>query len=105
MRQLSFATLLAILGTAALGTSAQAPVAPKSPAAAAAAATVPATPNQAHPLTADDLEAFSDGIFPLQLERSDIAGASVLVMKDGNVLYEKGYGFADLKSSTPGSTA
>jgi CubicO group peptidase (beta-lactamase class C family) len=52
-------------------------------------------------LTPDDLAAFFDGILPLQLERSDIAGASVLVMKDGNVLLQKGYGYADLKSKKP----
>ncbi len=73
----------------------------------APAATPPATPptpvnpTGAHPLTASDLEAFFDGILPLQLERSDVAGASVLVMKDGNVLLQKGYGYADLKSKKP----
>jgi CubicO group peptidase (beta-lactamase class C family) len=51
-----------------------------------------------HTLEQADLEAFFDGIFPLQLERSDIAGATVLVIKDGNVLLEKGYGYADVKS-------
>ena len=54
-----------------------------------------------HLLEPADLEAFFDGIFPLQLERSDIAGASVLVMKDGQVLLQKGYGFADIKSKKP----
>jgi CubicO group peptidase (beta-lactamase class C family) len=61
----------------------------------------PANPTGAHPLTTPDLEAFFDGILPLQLERSDVAGASVLVMKDGNVLLEKGYGYADMKSKRP----
>src|SRR3984885_887525 len=51
-----------------------------------------------HALESADLEAFFDGIIPLQLERSDIAGASVLVMQNGQVLLEKGYGYADLKS-------
>ncbi len=37
----------------------------------------------------------------MQLERSDVAGASVLVMKDGNVLLQKGYGYADVKSKKP----
>ncbi len=55
----------------------------------------------AHPLEAADLEAFFDGILPLQLERGDIAGASVLVMKDGNVLMQKGYGYADVKTKKP----
>jgi CubicO group peptidase (beta-lactamase class C family) len=54
-----------------------------------------------HALEAADLEAFFDGIIPLQLERSDIAGASVLVMQNGQVLLEKGYGYADLKSKKP----
>jgi CubicO group peptidase (beta-lactamase class C family) len=69
------------------------------PAAAAPAAT--ATPAETHALTQTDLEAFFDGIFPLQLERSDIAGTTVLVMKDGQVLFEKGYGFSDVKSKKP----
>jgi CubicO group peptidase (beta-lactamase class C family) len=58
-------------------------------------------PANNHALTAPDLEAFFDGILPLQLERSDIAGASVLVMQNGQVLLEKGYGYADLKNRKP----
>lgn len=50
----------------------------------------------AHPLERADLEPFFDGIIPLQLERSDIAGATVLVMKDGKDLLRKGYGFSDV---------
>jgi CubicO group peptidase (beta-lactamase class C family) len=52
----------------------------------------------AHSLNPDDLEAFFEGIIPLQLERSDIAGATVLVMKDGETLLQKGFGFSDLKT-------
>ncbi len=55
----------------------------------------------AHLLHKDDLEAFFDGLIPLQLERSDVAGASVLVMKDGETLLLKGYGYSDLKSKHP----
>ncbi|HTB89628.1 MAG TPA: serine hydrolase domain-containing protein [Steroidobacteraceae bacterium] len=64
-----------------------------------AVASAPAIP--AHPLNKDDLEAFFDGIIPLQLERSDVAGASVLVMRDGKTLLLKGYGHSDLKSKQP----
>ena len=60
-----------------------------------------ATPTPAHSLDQADVTAFFDGILPLQLERSDIAGASVLVMKDGNVLLAKGYGYADVKKKKP----
>ena len=59
------------------------------------------TPTPSHSLDQADLSAFFDGILPLQLERSDVAGASVLVMKDGNVLLQKGYGYADVKSKRP----
>ena len=61
----------------------------------------PPLPRQFTRLTRLILTAFFDGILPLQLERSDIAGASVLVMKDGNVLLQKGYGYADVKSKKP----
>jgi CubicO group peptidase (beta-lactamase class C family) len=61
----------------------------------------PSAQSSAHSLTPADLEAFFDGVFPLQLERSDIAGASVLVMQNGNVLLAKGYGYADIKQKTP----
>jgi len=51
-----------------------------------------------HALIKEDLEAFFDGIIPLQLERSDVAGAAVLVMRGGETLLQKGYGFSDLKA-------
>jgi CubicO group peptidase (beta-lactamase class C family) len=61
-----------------------------------------ATPPPApHPLGKADLEAFFDGLVPLQMERSDVAGATVLVMKDGKELLKKGYGYSDVKKKTP----
>jgi CubicO group peptidase (beta-lactamase class C family) len=66
-----------------------------------AQAVASAPPLSVHPLNREDLEAFFDGIIPLQLERSDVAGASVLVMKDGETLLLKGYGYRDLKSKQP----
>lgn len=54
-----------------------------------------------HVLEKADLEAFFDGLVPLQMERSDVAGASVLVMKDGQTLLKKGYGYADVKKKSP----
>ena len=52
-------------------------------------------------LTTEDLEAFFDGFLPIQLQRDDIAGAVVLVVKDGKVLFAKGYGFSDVKTRRP----
>src|SRR5712691_11658111 len=59
------------------------------------------TPSASLAIEKADLEAFFDGIIPLQLERSDIAGATVLVMKDGKDLLRKGYGFADVAKKRP----
>jgi CubicO group peptidase (beta-lactamase class C family) len=77
------------------------PSVPGPPVQPTAQKTAPAVPPATHSLEAADLQAFFDGIIPMQLERSDIAGASVLVMKDGNVLLQKGYGYADEKKKTP----
>ena len=66
-----------------------------------------ATPPPAtHPLEKADLEAFFDGLVPLQMERSDVAGATVLVTKDGKELLKKGYGYSDItkKSSVDPDT-
>jgi CubicO group peptidase (beta-lactamase class C family) len=55
----------------------------------------------AAPLTAQDVEAFLDGLVPLQIERDDIAGAVVVVVKDGKVLFAKGYGYANREKKKP----
>jgi len=64
------------------------------------AATAPHT-SQAHELTGADLGAWLDGMMPLALGRGDIAGAVVVVVKDGQVLVAKGYGAADMKTGKP----
>jgi CubicO group peptidase (beta-lactamase class C family) len=51
------------------------------------------------------LEAFLDGLIPLQLEQREIAGAVVVVVRDGGVLFAKGYGYADVEKKTPVSPA
>jgi CubicO group peptidase (beta-lactamase class C family) len=94
---------IVLAATAAAQTPMSAVQKPQSapPAQPAESKTPPSVPATAHPLEQGDLEAFFDGILPMQLERSDIAGSSVLVMKDGKVLLQKGYGYADLKSKKP----
>lgn len=52
-------------------------------------------------LTASDLEAFLDGLIPLQLEQREIAGAVVVVVRNGQVLLAKGYGYADVAEKSP----
>ena len=56
---------------------------------------------QVHELTAEDLTAFLDGLMPLQIRRADIAGAVVVVVKDGKLLFAKGYGYSDVASKKP----
>ncbi len=96
----AFLSLLAVLSCA--GLRAQPALLstgpPQTSNAAAGAATGPANTRE---MTAVDVSAFLDGIMPLQLAREDIAGAAVLVVKDGKVLFAKGYGYADVEKKTP----
>lgn len=85
-------------GVAALFVSASTQSAP-----APSAATHPAVAASAagHTLDRADLEAWLDGMVPYALKSGDIAGADIVVVKDGQVLFEKGYGFADVAKKTP----
>jgi CubicO group peptidase (beta-lactamase class C family) len=51
-------------------------------------------------LTQQDAATFFDGLVPFAIRRSDIAGAVIVVVKDGNVLFAKGYGYADIAHRT-----
>jgi len=55
----------------------------------------------AHELSQSDVEAFLDGMIPLQLAREDIAGAVISVVKDGKVLFARGYGYSNVEKKTP----
>jgi CubicO group peptidase (beta-lactamase class C family) len=79
-----------------LGGFAPAPVSGEhSPTAAAPAAT------SAHPLTAEDAGAYFDGLLPDAISRADIAGAVIVIVKDGQPLFERGYGVSDVKTRRP----
>jgi CubicO group peptidase (beta-lactamase class C family) len=60
-------------------------------------------PNPASPpaLTSQDVTAFLDGFIPLQLQRDDVAGATIAITQNGQPLVLKGYGYADWKKKTP----
>ncbi|HYN87917.1 MAG TPA: serine hydrolase domain-containing protein [Ardenticatenaceae bacterium] len=53
------------------------------------------------PEDAAELEAFLDGFLTAQLEAHHIPGASVAVVKDGELFLAKGYGYADLERGRP----
>lgn len=80
------------LGLACLGILAAIPL-------TMAGATAPAP--AAHALTAPDAEAWLDGFMPGSLARGEIAGAVVVIVKDGQVLLEKGYGTSDTATGAP----
>lgn len=48
-----------------------------------------------------ELGAFLDGVFAAQMNAYHVPGAVVAVVKDGQVLYIKGYGYADLEKRIP----
>jgi CubicO group peptidase (beta-lactamase class C family)/pimeloyl-ACP methyl ester carboxylesterase len=53
------------------------------------------------PTDPQEVEAFLDELIPLQLHQEHIAGAAVAVVKAGQLLFAKGYGFADLATGRP----
>lgn len=56
---------------------------------------------QTKALTSESAEAFLDTFFDSAEAKAQYVGASVVVVKDGKVLAEKGYGYADQESKTP----
>jgi CubicO group peptidase (beta-lactamase class C family) len=83
--------------TAATVPPAATPVAPVATSVADPAAATATAPV----LTREDAEAWLDGFMPYALAAGDIAGAVVVVVKDGQILVQKGYGYANLAERTP----
>jgi CubicO group peptidase (beta-lactamase class C family) len=54
-----------------------------------------------HEMTSSDVAAFFDGMMPQQLATDDVAGAVISVVKDGKVIFAKGYGYSDVEKKTP----
>jgi CubicO group peptidase (beta-lactamase class C family) len=77
-------------------TKTTAAVLPSSPAPATSA---PA--EGAHDLTKTDVDAWLDGYMPYALKAGAIPGAVVVVVKDGQPLTMRGYGYSDLKAQKP----
>jgi CubicO group peptidase (beta-lactamase class C family) len=89
--------------TAPAGAGVQPPAAassvPTPPVADAALATT--VPTGAPSMTSQDLGGFFDALVPYMLKRNGIAGGVVAVVKDGQVIFTHGYGFADVAGRTP----
>lgn len=93
---LPFALLLGV--GASVQAQTPAPSAPK--AAQPAPAAAPLAPG-AKPLTKEDVDGWLDGLMPYALARGDLAGAVIVVVKDGQVLTQRGFGHADVAKRTP----
>src|SRR5436853_4339723 len=101
LKNVRLLTFTASLLWCCLGLAAQKPkaVPPQTPPAPPAGEIkVPAAP---HEMTAADVEAFLEGFMPMQLERENIAGAVVCIVKDGKILFARGYGYSDVEKRAP----
>jgi CubicO group peptidase (beta-lactamase class C family) len=97
---LALANAIAIAVTSAQG-PAPSPLLPQgapAPSKEAAPATQASPPPE---LTKADFETCLDALIPSQLRNRNIAGAVVSVVKDGQVLFQKGYGYADVEEKKP----
>ena len=86
-----------VLATPSLG----APTSLTPPTAQPVVASTAIATTAAHALTTDDVGAWLDGLMPTALNTAQVPGAVVVVVKDGAVLYEKGYGYADYDKRIP----
>jgi CubicO group peptidase (beta-lactamase class C family) len=80
---------------------AQIPSATKSRDTATASLSAPSNGATRHELTRADVEEFFDLLIADQLARENIAGAVVGIVKDGQVIFAKGYGYADVAKGIP----
>jgi CubicO group peptidase (beta-lactamase class C family) len=60
-----------------------------------------AVASAAHSLTTEDLRAWLDGFVPIAIQQGDIAGAVVVVVKNGETVAQVGYGYSDVEAGKP----
>ena len=101
-------TKLTIGALAAIGTvgfaqdaSLEPTLVPTTIAAQGASLATPPVPTGVNSLTKADVDAWLDGYLPYALKAGDIAGAEVAIVKDGQILTARGYGYADVEKRRP----
>ena len=99
----TLAVLIATSGAFAASVPVRTGPAPLPPAAPTTAqpSTAAPTGESPHAMTQGDVGAYLDGFFHDALTRADIAGAVVVVVKDGKVFFERGYGYSDVDTRAP----
>jgi CubicO group peptidase (beta-lactamase class C family) len=53
------------------------------------------------PQDAGEMEAFIDGVMDAAMRQNHVPGAIVVIVKDGEVFFASGYGYADVENKTP----
>ena len=105
MSRWSAATLACAMVVAGIAAAAPTVTGPSAPLAVTKPAAVgtapPSAPLEPHALTAQDADVFFDGLMPYALARGDIAGSVLVIVKDGKILFAKGYGYSDVAKRTP----
>lgn len=111
MRFLKILLMSLALGSAQAGAqqAVQPPALPETPLAPAAGKTVdsPQTAVQSPPangqqqLDKTNVDAWLDGYMPFALNTSDIPGAVIVVVKDGQILTARGFGYSNVEKRTP----
>ena len=97
--------LLLIAGFSSMAFAADPPAPLSPPATATGTTATPANPPEqdhgAVPLTKADVDVWLDGYLPYALRTADIPGVVVTVVKDGQLLTARGFGYADSEKRTP----
>ena len=48
-----------------------------------------------------EISEFSDGFFSQKLSEYHVPGAAIVIVKDGKIVFSKGYGYADIEKKIP----
>ena len=101
LRWVALSALAVLAGTAgAQSVRVAPPLAPPLIDKAAGGAPVPLSAGD-HALTKQDVDTWLDGYMPYALHSGDIPGAVVVVVKDGQILTARGFGYADVDKRLP----
>ena len=101
-RGLAFGLLAIVAGTALAQEAVKlSPPSAVEKAATQVAAPAPLATAAGRDLSKADLDAWLDGYLPYALQSGDIAGAEVAVVKDGQILTSRGYGYSDVAKRKP----
>jgi CubicO group peptidase (beta-lactamase class C family) len=93
------ASIALLLSLAASAAELPGPATPPTPTPETSAS--PAQASAGVALTQGDVEAWLNGFLPYALASADIAGAVVVVVKDGQTVVQKGFGYADVAAHKP----